>query len=175
MRSRKHSDTRLSAHLFDFTLPRSQTTLETVSTLVHMARFVIADLTDAKSVLQELRRLCPAAPRCWSNLSCSPLKKSRACLTSFGASPGCWNPIGIIARRRCWPLNAKIITPVEDKVRELAEFRMAQAEARFTPLPGAGDRQSFAWRRYRSSSLTFPSLRGRCKVTQGYPLRWDTE
>jgi hypothetical protein len=48
--------------LFDFEKPRSQTTLETISTLAHLARFVIADVTDAKSVLQELQAVVPSHP-----------------------------------------------------------------------------------------------------------------
>jgi uncharacterized protein YjbI with pentapeptide repeats len=48
--------------MFDFEKPSNQTTLEAVSTLAHMARFVIADLTDAKSVLQELQSVVPASP-----------------------------------------------------------------------------------------------------------------
>jgi hypothetical protein len=48
--------------MFDFIPSSSQTTLETVSTLAHIARFVIADLTDAKSILQELQAIVPINP-----------------------------------------------------------------------------------------------------------------
>jgi hypothetical protein len=48
--------------LFDFEQPSNQSTMETVSTLAGMARFIIADLTGAKSVLRELWDIIPSRP-----------------------------------------------------------------------------------------------------------------
>jgi hypothetical protein len=45
--------------VFDFEKPKSQTTINTVMLLARMARFVIADISDAKSVLQELQAITP--------------------------------------------------------------------------------------------------------------------
>jgi len=49
--------------VFDFEKPRSQTTINTVMLLARMARFVIADVSDAKSVLQELQAIVPSSPK----------------------------------------------------------------------------------------------------------------
>jgi hypothetical protein len=48
--------------LFDFEKPRSRDTDETITLLARMARFVIADISDAKAVLQELRAIVPDIP-----------------------------------------------------------------------------------------------------------------
>jgi hypothetical protein len=48
--------------MFDFEKPKSRDTIETIRTLAGMSKFIIADVTDAKSVVQELQAIVPDYP-----------------------------------------------------------------------------------------------------------------
>jgi hypothetical protein len=49
----------LSPIVFDFEIPRDRDITETVTLLARMARFVIADLTDPRSIPQEIQAIAP--------------------------------------------------------------------------------------------------------------------
>jgi hypothetical protein len=87
--------------VFDFEQSASRTKDETVTLLARMARFVIADISDAKSVLQELRAIVPECPTIPVRRSSSRTRTSRACSTSSRGTLGFWRSIATTARPSC--------------------------------------------------------------------------
>jgi len=114
--------------LFDFEKPRSQAIPETILTLAHMARFVIADVTDAKSVLQELQAVVPSSP----SLPVQPL------ILASQEEPGMFD----FFRRFPWVLATCRYDSPERLTAELGERVIAPAEAKARELravpPSAG-------------------------------------
>jgi hypothetical protein len=114
--------------LFDFAKPRGQTTLETISTLAHMARFVIADVTDARSVLQELRAVVPS----------NPLLPVQPLILASQEEPGMFD----FFRRFSWVLATCRYDSPERLIAELGERVVGPAEAKARELrampPSAG-------------------------------------
>jgi hypothetical protein len=105
--------------LFDFDKPASQTTDETISTLAHMSRFVIADITDAKSVLQELRFIVPNSP----SVLVQPL------LLESQEEPGMWD----FFREFPWVLEPVRYRDQAELIAALDEKVIAPAEAKALP------------------------------------------
>jgi uncharacterized protein YjbI with pentapeptide repeats len=115
--------------LFDFDKPSSRNLTETVSTLAHMSRFVIADITDAKSIPQELQRIVPDLP----SLPIQPLILSSqheyAMFKDFLHYPWVLSPHRYDSPELLLEsLVEKVITPAETKAKEIEERRKAFEE-----------------------------------------------
>ena len=108
--------------VFDFTKPASRDTVETVSTLAHMARFIIADITDAKSVLQELQAVVPHLP----SVPVQPL------LLDSQQEPGMFDHI----KRRESVLEPYLYTDIDSLLRSLATSVIDPIEAKVKELTG---------------------------------------
>jgi hypothetical protein len=106
--------------LFDFEKPHSRTTDETITLLSRMARFVIADLSDAKSVLQELRAIVPDLP----SVAVQPLilipQEEPGMFDFFGSYPWVLEPCRYDSQERLLAnLKKSVVDPAEAKVLEL--------------------------------------------------------
>jgi uncharacterized protein YjbI with pentapeptide repeats len=112
--------------IFDFEKPSSRNLTETVSTLAHMARFIIADITDAKSIPQELERIVPDNP----SLPVRPLILSSqyeyAMFKDFLDYPWVLTPYRYESLEALLAaLEDKVIAPAINKAREVEERRKA--------------------------------------------------
>jgi hypothetical protein len=109
--------------LFDFQKPKSRSFTETVSTLAHMARFVVADLTDPRSIPQELMAIIPALP----SVPVQPLLQ--ASQAEYGMFPDFSNYRSVLEPFRYTDqgtllaeLGEKVIAPAENKANELSRI-----------------------------------------------------
>lgn len=117
--------------LFDFEAPATRNTHETIMTLAYLSRFVIADITDAKSIIEELDSIVP-------NLTSLPIQP----LLQAGFEP--W---GMYEHYEPYPwvmdiyryenledliasLEAKVVAPAEAKAEELTTKRLDKRRER---------------------------------------------
>jgi hypothetical protein len=107
--------------LFDFDKPASRTTDETITLLARMARFVIVDISDAKSVLQELRGIVPELP----SVPVQPV------IIASQDEPGMFDfyrPFPWFLPVHCYDTPVQLLTELSDRVIQPAiEFRASTA------------------------------------------------
>jgi len=107
------------AVMFDFDRPSSRDFTETVSILAHLARFILADITDAKSIPQELQAIVPTL-----SVPAQPLLEGSA--EEYGMFSDFRKYPWVMETYRYRDLNdllsslsEKVIAPAEAKAREL--------------------------------------------------------
>ena len=110
--------------LVDFDGPESRDLTETVSTLAHMARFVVADLSDPRSIPQELQKIVPQLP----SLPIQPLvhgtQEPWGMFRDLGRYPWVLPPFRYESLEHlCEAIPDHVITPTLRKAAELAARR----------------------------------------------------
>jgi hypothetical protein len=129
--------------MFEFAALPTQETTRTLSTLAHLSRFVIADLTDAQSVLQELtlivKELITLPVQLLLQESAPPPPMIDGLLVSQSVlKPYCYST----TERLLQDLPTKVIGPAHDRARQI-EARLAEIRREYVPwqtVPSAGSR-----------------------------------
>jgi uncharacterized protein YjbI with pentapeptide repeats len=106
--------------LFDFEKPTNRDMDETITLLARMARFAVADISDAKSVLQELRAIVPDLP----SVPVQPI------ILAMQEEPGMFD----FFRRYPWFLTAHRYETPARLLADLSERVIAPAEAEVVRL-----------------------------------------
>jgi uncharacterized protein YjbI with pentapeptide repeats len=121
--------------MFEFAPVPGQDTMRTLTTLAHLCRFVIADLTDAQSVLQELQAICLKVP----GMPVQPLLRAGSQVPpmadSFLLLPSVHSLYRYSSKERLLADFDNVIGPVEGIARQM-EAKLA--EIRRTELPWQG-------------------------------------
>ena len=122
--------------LFDFEAPGSRDFTETISTLAHMARFIIADLTEPSSLPKELEAIVPTLA-----VPVQPVLEGTT--RPYSMFQDYWKYHWVLKVHRYEDLEGLItslgngvISPAEVKVQELEETRKAIAEELLKRRPG---------------------------------------
>ncbi len=107
--------------LFDFEKAKSRDTIETIRILAGMAKFIIADLTEAKAVVQELQVIVPNLPSVAVRFIIMRSEQEPGMLDHIRRFP--WVVAGAFeyetAEEVIGSINDSILDPVEAKLREL--------------------------------------------------------
>jgi hypothetical protein len=107
--------------LFDFDQPESRDVTETVTTLARMAHFIVADLTDPRSIPLELQAIVPQLP----SVPVQPLihasQEPWGMFAHFRRYPWVLEPFSYDSiQQLCEALSEKVIAPAVWKAKELA-------------------------------------------------------
>ena len=110
--------------LFDFQKPEERDLTETVSTLAHLVRFIIADLTDAKSIPQELQKIIPNLPSVPVQPIILDSQSEYAMFNDFAGYMSVLPPYRYKSTDELLAsLESRVISPAIRKVQEIAERR----------------------------------------------------